>query len=183
MPGSLMFYPTTDEHLIDLKKEYSEAPDINALADFIIKHRENIKFRFQDKNAIFYSDKSLAQVLIDRFWTFWIGSTEVSDHAIKLNKNEVACKRLPHGKYPYQVHLKKDTHRYFNESERKALWEFVNNSDSVHITHRYVKEYLSGQTDFCYDGYFYVKEEKVLTLLYMLAQNGINKVIKFIKEK
>ena len=47
MPGSLMFYPTTDEHLIKIKNIYPEAPDLNNLADFIMTNRKKIKFRFK----------------------------------------------------------------------------------------------------------------------------------------
>lgn len=183
MPGSLMFWPTTDEHLMKIKTQYPDAPDMNALANFIMKNRNDIKFRFQGRKAIFYTDRHLARELVTNFWNFWIGSTEVSESAIGLSKNEVVCKRLPHGKFPYQVHMKKDAHRYISEAQRQSLWKLVNESDDIHLTHRYVIDFLSGKTDYCYDGYFYVKEEKVLTLLYMFAQNGINKVVKFIKEK
>ena len=47
LPGSLMFYPTTDEHLIRIKKDYPDAPHMNQLADFIIANRRKIKFRFE----------------------------------------------------------------------------------------------------------------------------------------
>ena len=49
IPGSLMFYPTTDEHLLKIKKDYPDAPDMNFLADFIMKNRKLLKFRFQDR--------------------------------------------------------------------------------------------------------------------------------------
>ena len=72
MPGSLMFYPTTDEHLLRLKKEYSDAPDMNHLADFIMKNRKLLKFRFQDRKAIFYTDYDKSLELIDNFLGFLV---------------------------------------------------------------------------------------------------------------
>ena len=47
MPGSLMFYPTTDQYLVNLKKKYEGLKDINDLADFIMQNRKNMKFRFK----------------------------------------------------------------------------------------------------------------------------------------
>ena len=77
VPGSIMFYPTTNEHLLQVKKKYAYSQEMNFLADFIMNNRNSIKFRFQGRKAIFYSDKILAQQLIERFWDFWIGSESV----------------------------------------------------------------------------------------------------------
>ena len=107
MPGSLIFYPTTDDHLNHIKKIHPDLPDINFLADFIIQNRSKMKFRFQDRRCMFYSDRKLAQKLIDTFWDYWIGSENVDPRITNIGKDVVGCTRLPHGKYQYQVHLKK----------------------------------------------------------------------------
>jgi len=65
LPGSLIFFPTNNEHLLHIKKIHPDLPDINYLADFIIKYRHKMKFRFQDRRSIFYSDKNLAKKLIE----------------------------------------------------------------------------------------------------------------------
>ena len=70
MPGSLIFYPTTDEHLKHVKRIHPDLPDINFLADFIINNRNKMKFRFQDRRSMFYTDRKMAQKLIGRFWDF-----------------------------------------------------------------------------------------------------------------
>ena len=57
------------------------------------------------------------------------------------------------------------------------------NIDSCLITNRYVIDYLEGHHPHCYHGYFYVESEKFLTPIYMIAQKGIDKVIKFVKVK
>ena len=44
-------------------------------------------------------------------------------------------------------------------------------------------DYLIGKYPHCYHGYFYVSDQKMLTPIYMLAQKGIDKVIKFVKVK
>ena len=53
MPGSLLFYPTTNEHLLHVKKIHPGYPDINYLADFIINKRNKMKFRFKAEKQYF----------------------------------------------------------------------------------------------------------------------------------
>ena len=54
MPGSLMFYPTTDEHLLQVKKRYPQYPHINFLADFIMNNRNTSKDVFIIDDLILY---------------------------------------------------------------------------------------------------------------------------------
>ena len=184
MPGSLMFYPTTDKQLSWIKKEYPDAPDMNNLADFIIQHRDSIRFRMQDKKAIFYTNKSMSEDLIGSFTNYHVKTEVVDPKFGLLDKNTVGCDRLPHGKYQYQVHLKKDVHKHINETERHALCEFIErNIDNCLITNKFVLDFLEDRSPHCYHGYFYVKDEKFLTTIYMIAQKGIDKVIKFVKVK
>ena len=184
IPGSLMFYPTTDKQLMSIKKEYPDAPDMNKLADFIMQHRDNMRFRMQDRNAIFYSDKVMSEDLIGSFSTFFV-KTEIVDPKFNLlEKDTVGCDRLPHGKYQYQVHLKKDAHKHINEKERQALFAFIErNVDHCLITNKFVLDFLEDRSPHCYNGYFYVQAEKFLTPIYMIAQKGIDKVIKFVEAK
>ena len=42
MPGSLIFYPTTDENLLHIKRIHPDLPDINFLADFIMKSAKKL---------------------------------------------------------------------------------------------------------------------------------------------
>jgi len=184
MPGSLMFYPTTDEHLTMIKKEYPNAPDMNHLADFIMKNRKLLKFRFQDRRAIFYTDYDKSLELIDNFWDFWSASETVDPKFKKLDKNTVGCLRLPHGKYKYQVYLKKEAQNIMSDIEINTLKNFIeSNKDNCLVTKRDVVGFLHSNFPYFSGGYFYVTEEKFLTPIYMLAQNAIEKVIKFRKVK
>jgi|TARA_R100000030_G_scaffold98594_1_gene88723 hypothetical protein len=184
MPGSLMFYPTTDEHLIRLKKEYPDAPDMNRLADFIIQNRRKMKFRFQDRKAIFYTDLKTSLSLIDNFWEFWTKSEAVDPKFKDLDKNVIGCTRLPHGKYQYQVYLKKDAQLVLNDNQRNRLWEFLErNVDDCLVTNYSIIDYFEKKSPYCFGGYFYVKEQKFLSPIYMIAQQAIEKVIKFRKVK
>ena len=184
LPGSLMFYPTTDEHLVWLKKEYADAPDINHLASFIMANRKNVKFRMQDRKTIFYSDLQKSQELIERFWDFWIGSETVDPKFANLGKDIVGCTRLPHGKYQYQVYLKKDAQSLISDTQKKNLWDFLErNVDDCLVTNYNIIDFLENKATYCFGGYFYVKEEKYLTPIYMLAQQAIDKVIQFRKVK
>ena len=196
MPWAGILYPTTDQKLLDMiqgkdksvrylnSKWYKTSPDIIKLAQFIIDNRTKMKFRLQQKYAIFYSDKTLAQELIETFWNHWYGSKSVHPKFNKLGKNSIGCKRLPHGRFQYQVHLKKDVHQLITPSERESLWAYLErNEENCLVTNKYVLDYLIGKYPHCYHGYFYVSEQKMLTPIYMLAQKAIDKVIKFVKVK
>tara|TARA_Y100000748_G_scaffold226460_1_gene190833 strand:- start:144 stop:713 length:570 start_codon:yes stop_codon:yes gene_type:complete len=179
-----MFYPTTDQYLTNLRKEHPELPDLNFLADFIMKHRNSMRFRIQDKKAIFYSDKERSNELIDNFTKYWQKTEIVDPKYDMLGKDVIGCTKLPHGKFKYQVHLKKDAHKHISESERQALWNLIErNKECSLVTNKYVLDYLIGKYPHCYHGYFYVSQEKMLTPIYMIAQKGIDKVIKFVKVK
>jgi len=184
VPGSLMFFPTTDEHLEHIKRINSDLPDMTFLADFIIKNRSKIKFRFQDRKVLFYSDKKLAHQLIQKFWDYWTGSDTVDPRYGNMPSDTIGCSRLPHGKYQYQVHLKKDAQRLITNNQRARLWEFLElNVDNCLVSNYSVLDYLESKIDYCHGGYFYVKEEKFLTPIYMIADAAIDKVIKFRKVK
>ena len=184
MPGSLIFYPTTNEHLLHIKRIHPDLPDINFLADFIIQNRNKMKFRFQDRRSMFYTDRKLAQTLIDQFWDYWIGSENVDPKFHNLGKDIVGCSRLPHGKYRYQVHLKKDAQLVMNDAQINSLWEFLErNVDDCLVTNYNIIDFLEKKSPYCFGGYFYVKDEKYLSPIYMMAQQAIEKVIQFRKVK
>ena len=184
LPGSLCFYPTTDHYLQKLIEMNFDKPDMVRLARFILKNRTVMKFRIQDKIQIFYSDKSLAHELIEKFWDFWYGSESVDPKFKQLGKNSVGCKRLPHGRFQYQVHLKKDVHKLLKAHERETLWAYLErNEENCLVSNKYVLDYLIGKYPHCYHGYFYVSEQKMLTPIYMIAQKGIDKVMRFVTVK
>ena len=184
LPGSLCFYPTTDHYLQNLIEMNFDKPDMVRLARFILRNRTSMKFRIQDKIQIFYSDKNLAHELIEKFWDYWYGSESVDPKFNKLGKNSVGCKRLPHGRFQYQVHLKKDVHKLLKTHERETLWAYLErNEENCLVTNKYVLDYLIGKYPHCYHGYFYVSEQKMLTPIYMIAQKGIDKVMRFVTIK
>ncbi len=184
MPGSIQFYPTTNEHLISLKKRHYDTLDIVYLANFIMQNRHKMKFRFHDKRSMFYSDKKLAQQLIEQYWDYWVGSETVDPKFIKLDRNTVGCTRLPHGKYQYQVYLKKDSQRYITDQQKKNLFHFIErNPDHCLVPGYALLDYLEDKSPYCFGGYFYVTQEQFITPIYMIAQQAIEKVIKFRKVK
>ena len=189
MPYASKLYPTTDENLYGLVKMYKVSTTdydkkASKVAQFIIDHRTQMKFRVQQKYTIFYSNESLAKQLVDKFWNDWYGSESVDPKFNKLGKNSVGCHRLPHGKFQYQVHLLKDVHQHLTNSERQNLWSFLErNEEHCMVSNKYVLDYLIGKYPHCYHGYFYVSEQKMLTPIYMIAQKGIDKVVKFIAIK
>ena len=184
MPGSLIFFPTTDEHLITIKERHPNTPKINFLADFIMSNRQKIKFRFQDRRSMFYTDKKLAQQLINKLWDFWIGYETVDPKHGKLGENIIGCTRLPHGKFHYQVHLKKDAHLHITSAQKDNLREFIErNVDHCLVPGYAILDYLEDRCPYCFGGYFYVTKEQFITPIYMMAQEAIDKVIQFRKVK
>ena len=184
MPGSLMFYPTTDEHLVKIKEQYADAGNMVKLADFIINNRKDMKFRFQDRKAIFYTNYEKSLILIDNFWDYWTGSKSVDPKMTNLGKNVVGCTRLPHGKYKYQVYLKKDAHLHIDDTQRKNLADFIErNTDHCLVTQWALIDWFEDKCQYCFGGYFYVTEEQFITPIYMMAQQAIEKVITYRKVK
>jgi len=184
IPGSLMFYPTTDEYLVTIKDRYPDHPDMHYLSEFVMQNRKKMKFRFQDRKAIFYSDKQLAQQLIDRFWEYLTGSKIVDPKFNNLDSKTVGCSRLPHGKYQYQVHLKKDAHLHVDDTQKKNLWQFLErNVDNCLVTQWALIDWFEDKCPYCFGGYFYVTQEQFITPIYMMAQEAIDKVIRYRKVK
>ena len=196
MPWAGILYPTTDENLqkmLDgthhdvkhLNKHFWKVDSkVLKLAKFILDNRTRMKFRLQQKYAIFYSDKNLAKVIVDTFWDFWDGSESIDPNYNKLGKNSIGCRRLPHGKFQFQVHLKKDVHQHISKQERESLWAYLErNENDCLVSNKYVLDYLIGKYPHCYHGYFYVSEQKMLTPIFMLAQGAIDKVIKYVQVK
>jgi len=143
-----------------------------------------MKFRFQDRKAIFYSDQQMAQQLIERFWDYWTGSETVDPKFQELDKNMVGCVRLPHGKYQYQVYLKKDAHLHINEHQKTNLYNFLErNTDHCLLTQWALIDWFEDKCPYCFGGYFYVTQEQFITPIYMMAQEAIDKVIRYRKVK
>ena len=125
-----------------------------------------MKFRLQQTKAIFYTDKKLANELIVSFWDSWIESKVVDPKYANLEENTVGCTRLPHGKYQFQVHLKKRRAREIDSDKRIALLKFLDhNVDNVYVTNNLLIDWLEGKDSWYPASYFYVTEEKYLSCL------------------
>lgn len=191
-------YPTTNEHLKNIisdqyflgkyfhdnfvgYKKYKE--NIRELAIFILKYRNTIKFRLQPPIGIIYGPQKIIKNFILNFWSDWHDLTTVEKKFSKvLEKNTVLCNTLPHKKYQYQIRLKKDSYKKIHEKKRYNLYKYLSqNNDVSLIAGRDLKRWLRGEKDLYPAGYFYISEEKYLTPLYMMIQDHIDKIIKFVK--
>ena len=192
MPWAGILYPTTDDNLqqmidrthrdiLHVNKNFWKIDNkVIRLAKFIKENRNKMQFRIQQKKVIFYSDKGIASKLLNNFWTYWIGHATVEPKAKKLLKNTVVCKRLPHGKFKYQIYLKNDSHKIISTKDKSTLWNFLQrNKDDYLVSSRHLIGFLAGESQHCYGGYFYAKEQKMITPVYMMAQKIIEKVITF----
>ena len=202
MPWACYLYPTTDQHLNSVLTHDEEdfksqrcivdsnwvffnkhSKKLKQLASFILHNRYKMKFRIQNVNCVIYCNENMAKDLVSVFWDEWLHADAVPhDKSYLLDRNSVLCKRLPLGKYQYQVHLKKNVHNILRQNQREDLYRYISqNPDNCLITGKYVKEYLSGDSKYGWQGYFYVKDEKMLTPIYLIAQEAIEKVIKFVR--
>jgi hypothetical protein len=189
MPWAPMLNPTTDENLqsfIDGKqtqtkylnrKFWSTTSEVVALAKFIKEKRSDMKFRLQSNKSLFYTDKGLANELVGTFWERWIDSRIVDPQHGQLEKNIIGCRKIPHGKYRYQVFLKKKKSLAVKDDKRQALLKFLDtNSDNVLVPNLQLIDWLEGKDKWYPSGYFYITEEKYLTPLYVLAGDLIEKI-------
>jgi len=71
-----------------------------------------------------------------------------------------------------------------SDTDVSTLRNFIeSNKDNYLITSRDVLGLLNSKFPYFSGGYFYVTEEKFLTPIFMMAQNAIEKIIKFRKVK
>lgn len=197
MPYAGWCYPTTNEHLerlihdpqafeghiwtdkfLNVKKFASE---IRGLAYFILKYRKQMKFRIQSNQVIIYGTKKLIHDAITAFWDEWQDViTTNNEFVTRMDRHTMICNRLPHRKYEYQVWLKRDTSLRISENKRQGLANYLANDDVGRVANQHMREWLSGKSDYC-EGYFYIRDEKSLTPVYMLINEAIDRVIKFVK--
>lgn len=195
-------WPTTEQHLNsvlvahedDFKSDRAmrdgkwvrfnkHSKKLKKLAAFILNNRKKMKFRIQNIDSVFYCNEEMAKDLVCGFWEEWSNADAIpEDKSYLLDKNSVLCKRLPLGRYQYQVHLKKNVHKILKQHQRENLSRYLSqNPENCIVTGKYLQEYLSGSSPYGWQGYFYVRDEKFLTPIYMMAQEAIEKVIKFVK--
>lgn len=183
LPESAMLWPTTDENLKHVKDNNTKMEKLWTMADFIINNRNKMKFRIQEKKSIFYSDKVLADEIKTKFIDHFVNVETVDPKHGELKQNVIGCDRLPHGKYRYQVHIKRGNKgTLLTDTQRNNLWNFIErNIDNCHVANTGLLDYLEGRSQYCFGGYMYVAEEKYLSPIYMMANNAIEKVIQFRK--
>jgi hypothetical protein len=199
MPWCGWLYPTTEEHLkriltdasvfdghmqfsTDIFKVKKYRSELMRLADFVLKNRNRIKFRLQSFGAIFYGSRTVIHQVITLFWDQWRDCVETdATHIRKMEPNTVICNRLPHNQYQYQVYLKRDAHFKINDRNRKSLAKYLlQNTDVARVVNSHMLNWLDGEGDYC-EGYFYIADEKCLTPVYMIIQDSIDKIVKYVK--
>ena len=186
VPYLSQLYPTTDFYLERfLRSNNLKNETVKKVAKFILENRSKMKFRLQNSFCIFYGHKQFIIDAINLFWDNWINITSTDPKKNKvLNNNIVVCKRLPLGKYQYQVHTKRKMYANLTDSQKQLLFKYLTqNDDNATITNRNLKQWLSGAGAIHYDlqGYFYIKDEKALTPIYMISNKIVDRVTKFVK--
>jgi hypothetical protein len=182
-----MLYPTTDQHLLKLIRlyEHTDMPDVVKLCRFILENRHKIKFRLGYPASIFYGDQDTILSAINTFWNEWTNTDTTDPKKVPvLDTNTVACRRLPLGRYQYQVYVKRKMSNRLTVAQRELLYKYLTqNEENATITNQNIKRWLSGEGAIHYDmsGYFYVRDEKALTPIYMISSDIVDKVIKFVK--
>ena len=184
LPGLNILYPTSDYYISRAIRYKDQSSDIVRFAKFLMKHRSQMKFRLQNRTCIFYSSKQMILESISKFWDFWVDITS-TDPKLSISTNDVVvCKRLPLGKYNYQVHTKRKMYTRLSDAQRRLLRSYLTqNDDNATVTNKNLKAYLSLNGFYSADvnSYFYVKDEKALTPIYMISKDIVDRVIKFVK--
>lgn len=163
------------------------------LALFILTNKSELRFRIQDSRCTFYSNKDYADRLLAEFGKHHESSIEVHPDALQNTANKVICKRLPHKQYRYQVYVK-DVSISNIDQIRESLKVFIENNNHVcRIGSSGVQRWLDRDQEvkqgyFYYYpntnvGYFYVQDEKALSMIYLIAQPVIGKVVEYIVEQ
>ncbi len=185
VPKISQLYPTTNYYIEKLLKKYKNHEPISQVANFILLNRQKLKFRIQNHKIIFYTDKSMTLELINKLWDNWCNITTVDYKNLRLlDKDTVVCKRLPLGKFQYQVHVDRNMYYKISSEQRDQLYNYLTrNTDNATITNSNLKQWLSGKGAIHYDlyGYFYVKDEKALLPVYMISEKIVGHVRKFVK--
>jgi len=185
VPDINKLYPTTDYYLDRLVQGQKLNTALLDTIEFIKSNRKKMKFRIQNRSCIFYAQKELIFKAINSLWSHWVGVNSIDMDKNKIyDNNTVVCKRLPLGKYQYQIHTKRDMYDKITPSQRQLLYQYLTqNLDNATITNRNLKQWLSGAGAIHYDlnGYFYVKNEKALMPIYMISNHIIDKIVKFVK--
>lgn len=178
-------YPTSTYYLHKITTKFSKDAPVAKVAKFIMNNRANCKFRIQNNKIIFYAHKNLILELITDLWDYWCNISTVDITNLKLlDESTVVCKRLPLGKFEYQVHVNRNMVEKLTTDQRDQLYAYLaRNTDNATITNQNLKQWLSGKGAIHYDltGYFYVRNEKALLPIYMISENIIGKIRKFIK--
>ena len=185
IPKISSLYPTSNYYVEKIIKTFKENEPVTKIAKFILQNRNISKFRIQNNKITFYTNKSLSLNLINNFWENWCNVTTVDTKNLKLlKKDTVVCKRLPLGKFQYQVHVHRNMYYKITTEQRDQLYNYLTrNTDNATITNSNLKQWLSGAGAIHYDlnGYFYVKDEKALLPIYIISDKIVGHIRKFVK--
>ena len=185
MPWAYKLYPTSVLHLQHWAKD-DHYPLAKTLAQFILANRDNLKFRIQTYSTIFYSDKQTIIKTIDLFWKQWKNIHTVDPQILADPKQDVIlCRRLPLGKYKYQVWVNRKLCYRLSESQRERLNQYLSqNEDTAICTNKHLSYWLAGGTSpYGQPGYFYIKDDKALMPLYLISDQIVDRLVKFVKIK
>ena len=183
MPWANKLYPTSTEHLEYWSKD-EHYPSATSLAKFLLKNKANLKFRIQAFSTILYSNKKTIFEAINLFWNEWKNIHTVDPKfQADIKQDVVLCRRLPLGKYKYQVWIHRKLPYRITEAQKERLNEYLSqNEENAICTNRHLSSWLSGGNYvYVQPGYFYVKDDKCLMPLYLISDKIVDRLVKFVK--
>ena len=106
IPQINRLYPTSDFYIDRFLRNKNLHKSVLQTAHFIKTNRNKMKFRIQQRSCIVYANRDLILRAINLLWEHWTALDSIDTNSTTVyNDNTIVCKRLPLGKYQYQVHV------------------------------------------------------------------------------
>lgn len=174
-----------EKTMFDLDRKNIDKIDLKKFAKIVkpILETGNVQVRTEGKHYnIFLSDRDLfAKIKKDLYpWITHITSPSTDEEFNFLMNNghkKVLCAELPHKKFRYRVYLKERTSR---ETRGKFLKWAENYKDKSIKISKTTEVWLNGGKFYIQNPFFYVENEKMLSMMLLFLDGNHRKVQEFI---
>jgi len=145
---------------------------------------ESIRTRIDSRSVDFYLENlNQCDIVLNKLEKFVISVTEPKSNEVveylKNNTNQIICNKYPFGKYQYKVTFKEMPIKVRNNL---IEWAEKYDNDDIHIKES-TKIHFKGIKHRWGTHYFYVKNNKIITLISLIVAGYISKTEQFVIKK